>query len=91
METTIVSPFRAQILATHKKMQVLKLREYIYNYLLKFEDRTEADAYIIASKFPTYRIAEKDGFGDKDINYVNGRLEEIEKLEGELYKLVSEY
>ena len=89
METTYMSPFKAQISATQKKMQILKLREYIYNYLLQFEDRSEADAYIIASKYPEYRITEKDGFRDKDINYVNGRLEEIEKLQGELYNLVS--
>jgi hypothetical protein len=82
------SPFRNEIKVAHKKLQVLKLREYIYIYLLKKKDVTEAEACAIACLDAEQRLEKINPFSDNDLNYINGRLEEIDKLNSEIYNTV---
>lgn len=78
------NPFRHQLAVTHKQLQVIKLREYIYNYLCKLESLSEKEACVIASNSGEKRLTANQYFTENDIKYVNGRLEEIEKLNLEI-------
>ena len=81
------SPFRNQIFLIHKKLQILKLREYIYNYLNKMESVSEEEACAIANLDGVSRLTQTHPFSLNDLRYINGRLEEIEKLNSEILVL----
>ena len=88
METKKKSPFRQQIAIIHKQLQVLKLREYIYLYLCKIEGVTEDEACFISNLEGDSRLGENTNFTANDLRYINGRLEEIEKLTAEICSTV---
>jgi len=84
MLTKQAYPFRNELTATHKQLQVLKLREYIYHYLCKLDGISEDEACAIANCDAGNRLVKTRVFNENDIRYVNGRLEEIEKLSLEI-------
>ena len=88
MVTKQVSPFRNQIFVIHKQLQVLKLREYIYNYLRKIDAVSEEEACAIANLDAESRLIQTYPFTLNDVRYINGRLEEIEKLNSEICNTV---
>ena len=87
MLTKQANPFRNQLVVTYKQLQVLKMREYIYLYLCKLDGITEEEACEIANIDAENRLVKTYYFSDNDIRYVNGRLEEIEKLNLEIKNL----
>ena len=84
MLTKQANPFRNQLAVTHKQLQVIKMREYIYIYLSKLDGITNEEACAIASLDAERRLTDSGIFSENDMRYINGRLEEIEKLNGEI-------
>lgn len=88
MLTQQLNPFRNKLVVTYKQLQVLKMREYIYNYLCKLDGISEVEACNIANTDPQNRLLKTRNFSENDLRYINGRLEEIEKLNSEINNIL---
>jgi hypothetical protein len=88
MLTKQANPFRNKLVVTYKQLQVLKMREYIYNYLCKLDGISEEEACEIANTDAQNRLNKTRAFNENDLRYINGRLEEIEKLNFEINNIL---